>query len=316
MAPLDIRPLSDEHPFGARISGVTRSNVANEEIRQKLRDVFEDRGVIVFEDIEPSEQMQLDLSDVFGPRQAYAIKNTKFENAKYPGLISLGGGMGRGSTVVEIEGRRLSNYIPWHFDACYVDKLNRAGILRMAYNSPEDGKTGFADGVQIYAALSPEWQAKAEAISVIYWQYNMYHNQRFGVPESWRLIELRELGVELLEASKSVPRSVHPAVWRRRTGEKVFHVSPWQADGIAGREGPEGDALLSDLIDQMLAVVQPYWHDWKSTDMVIWDNWRFLHSAGGHDPQYARNPLRTTIEGDYGLGALLDQWEARAGAAA
>ena len=36
--------------------------------------------------------------------------------------------------------------------------------------------------------------------------------------------------------------------------------------------------------------------------MLIWDNWRMLHSVSGHDPQYPRQMHRTTIEGDYGLG--------------
>ena len=311
MASLDIRPLTDEHPFGARIVGVTRDNVADEAIGQQLRAVFEDRGMIVFEDMEPSADLQLALSNVFGPSQAYAIKNTKFEDSKHPGLISLGT-RGQVTSLVEIDGKRLAGHVGWHFDACYVDKLNRAGLLRLEVNSPEEGRTGFADGVQMYRALPPEWQARAEAISVIYHQYNMYHHQRFGLAESWRLIELRQKAKDLLEVSEAVPRSVHPAVWQRDTGEKVLHVSPWQADGIAGREGPEGDEVLTELIEHMQAVMLPYWHDWKSTDMVIWDNWRFLHSAGGYDPQYDRVPWRTTIKGDYGLGCLLDDWKSPA----
>jgi taurine dioxygenase len=160
----------------------------------------------------------------------------------------------------------------------------------------------------MYKALAPEWQEKAEALSVIYWQRNMFQYQRFGLPMSWRLVALEETSQEILKSSIPVPRSVHPAVWQRASGEKVLHVSPWQADGVAGQEGPEGDALLQELIEQMYAAMQPYWHDWKSTDMVIWDNWRFLHAAGGHEPGYPRNPWRTTIQGDYGLGSLLSEW--------
>ncbi|MBW8754790.1 MAG: TauD/TfdA family dioxygenase [Sphingomonadales bacterium] len=305
MADLDIRPLGDEHAFGSRIRGVTAANVADEAIRQQLRAVFEDRGVIVFEDMEPSEDMQLALSDVFGPSQAYAIKNTTTENAKHPGLISLGT---KRPNIVEIDGRQIAGYVGWHFDACYVPQLNRAGLLRMEVNAPKDGRTGFADGIQMYRALAPEWRANADTLSVIYYQHNMFHHQRFGLPRSWKLIQLEEVSTAILEASIPVPRSVHPAVWSRANGDKVLHVSPWQADGVAGLEGPEGDALLAELIEQMYAAMQPYWHDWKSTDMVIWDNWRFLHAAGGHEPGYPRNPLRTTIQGDYGLGSLLEEW--------
>jgi taurine dioxygenase len=313
MASLDIRPLTGEHPFGARVRGVTRDGVTDETVRQQLRAVFEDRGMIVFEDMESSEEMQLALSEVFGPSQAYAIKNTTTESTQHPGLISLGT---KEPNIVEIDGRQIAGYVGWHFDACYVPKLNRAGLLRMEVNAPKDGMTGFADGIQIYAALSPEWRTKAEALSVVYYQHNMFHFQRFGLPKSWKLIQLEEVSTAMLEASLPIPRSVHPAVWQRRGGEKVLHVSPWQADGIAGHEGPEGDALLEDLIAQMYAAMQPYWHDWKSTDMVIWDNWRFVHSAGGHEPGYPRNPWRTTIQGDYGLGSLLSDWKSPAGALA
>lgn len=310
---LDIRPLGEKYPFGARVAGVTRANVIDEAVRERLRGVFEDRGVIVFEGMEPSEEMQIALSGVFGPSQDYAIKNFSIENKRHKGLISLGT---ERPNIVEIDGRQIAGYIGWHFDACYVPKLNRAGLLRMEVNAPQDGMTGFADGVQMYRALPPEWQARADAISVIYYQFNMFHHQRFGLPESWKLIQLEETSTGLLEASKPIPRSVHPAVWTRANGDKVLHVSPWQADGIAGMDPAEGDALLAELIDRMYGVIQPYWHDWKNTDMVVWDNWRFLHAAGGHDPRYRRNPLRTTIQGDYGLGSLLDDWKEPAAALA
>ena len=45
-----------------------------------------------------------------------------------------------------------------------------------------------------------------------------------------------------------------------------------------------------------------YFHRWAPTDMLIWDNWRLLHSVSGHDPRHPRCMQRTTIEGDYGLG--------------
>ena len=41
-----------------------------------------------------------------------------------------------------------------------------------------------------------------------------------------------------------MPRALHPAVWTRASGEKVLHISPWMAEGIAGDETEAGDALL------------------------------------------------------------------------
>ena len=101
---------------------------------------------------------------------------------------------------------------------------------------------------------------------------------------------------------------MHPAVWTRKTGEKVLHIGPWMAVGIEHHEDAEGDALFERGLpgDQRQAKANAYWHDWKPTDMVIWDNWRMLHAVEGCDPKYERQMQRTTIKGDYGLGYFED----------
>ena len=52
----------------------------------------------------------------------------------------------------------------------------------------------------------------------------------------------------------------------------------------------------------MIAKAATYGHKWKPTDMLIWDNWRFLHSVTPTAPGQKRSMHRTTIKGDYGLG--------------
>jgi taurine dioxygenase len=102
---------------------------------------------------------------------------------------------------------------------------------------------------------------------------------------------------------------MHPAVWTRRTGEKVLHVGPWMSVGIEHNETAEGDAFLDEVchtVNRLAAGSSGYWHDWTSTDMVIWDNWRMLHAVEGCDAKYERRTLRTTIKGDYGLGYFED----------
>lgn len=315
MASIDMRPLTDAHPFGARIRGVDRETLADEGIRQQLRDVFEDRGMIIFEDIEPSDAMQLEVSRVFGPPREYAIKGVPLVDEEgMPGVVDLGAAAGE-ATIFDFDGKMLGNWVNWHFDACYTSELNRAGVLRLTIITPELGLTGFADGIQIYNALSPEWRERAEALNIVYHEGLMFHKQRFGMPANWRLLSLQKVAGFLMEQAEAKPRAVHPAVWQRKSGEKVMHVAPWQAAGIEGREDAEGDALFAGLWDEILAKMKPYWHKWKPTQMAIWDNWRFLHAVSGHDPKYPRNARRTTIGGDYGLGRFEGNRKARADAA-
>jgi taurine dioxygenase len=206
--------------------------------------------------------------------------------------------------VFEVDGVELVSWLPWHFDACYTDKLNRGGILRAITIPPEGGLTGFADGIQLYNDIDPELRDRFENLSIVYHTHLMFLNMRFGLPKSIKPVYLRPLMTEMLAATKDAPRAVHPAIWTRPTGEKVLHVAPWQAAGIDGMMTPEGDELFAALIDEVHAKVIPYRHKWSPTDMVIWDNWRFIHSVGGNPPQYARQMQRTTIAGDYGLGRM------------
>jgi taurine dioxygenase len=204
--------------------------------------------------------------------------------------------------VVEIEGRQLGQWLPWHFDHCYNNELNRAGVLRAIEIPTEGGMTGFADGIQLYRALSPELLRSIEGSNVVYTLDLRYSMMRFGMPATFREIRAKDGQARVAEFAKTLPRAIHPAVWTRQSGEKVLHVSPWMASGIEHRENPEGDALFEAVCQEIVAKVKPYFHQWKPTDMLIWDNWRMLHCVSGHDPQQPRRMQRTTIKGDYGLG--------------
>jgi taurine dioxygenase len=70
---------------------------------------------------------------------------------------------------------------------------------------------------------------------------------------------------------------------------------------IYEHENSEGAALLETLCQEIYAKMNAYWHKWEPTDMIAWDNWRFIHSVSGNDPKDAQRMHRTTIKGDYGL---------------
>lgn len=299
MSAITVRPLADDLPFGARITGVTRANATNEAVRAEINAVFEDRGMIVFEGMEPTNAMQVALSQVFGELEGHALSDVPMADDEVPGMTDFDY-----QDVFEIDGKEVSGWIPWHIDACYAEKLNRGGILRAITISPEGGMTGFADGIQLYREIDPALRDQFEGLSIIYHSFLMFHNLKFGRPASYNGIKVRPMITDMVEATRCAPRSVHPAIWTRASGEKVLHISPWQAAGIEGMETPEGDALLEALIAEMNAKMVTYFHKWRSTDMLIWDNWRFMHAASGNPPQYPRRMQRTTIKGDYGLGRL------------
>src|SRR5262249_45289384 len=143
---------------------------------------------------------------------------------------------------------------------------------------------------------------RIEGRNIVYKFDILYATMRFGRLPGFVEITSKPKAQAIMQSAKHTPRAIHPAVWTRKSGEKVLHGSPWMAQGIEGRENPEGDALLEAVCQEINAKAQAYYHQWSFTDMLIWDNWRMLHSVTGMDPSYSRRMQRTTIKGDYGLG--------------
>jgi taurine dioxygenase len=48
-----------------------------------------------------------------------------------------------------------------------------------------------------------------------------------------------------------------------------------------------------------------YQHAWTTGEMILWDNWRMLHSVSPAPANQERVMQRTTIKGDYGAGRKL-----------
>jgi taurine dioxygenase len=302
MSSIEVAPLRSDLAFGARISGVNQQTLKDDAIRRQLNDVFEDRGLIVFEDVEPTGQMHLAISNVFGPLKDHPVPSVpRVDNDTMPGVIDMRYDPQTGG-IVELDGKRLAQWLPWHFDHCYNNELNRAGVLRAIDIPAEGGRTGFADGVGLYHAIRQDLREKIEDKNLIYTLDLRYSKMRFGKPKTFQNVRSHPTEEQLAERARTLPRAIHPAVWTRSSGEKVLHVSPWMAVGIEGREDAEGEALLEAVCQEIVTKVQPYFHEWKCTDMLIWDNWRMLHSVSGHPPEQTRRMQRTTIKGDYGLG--------------
>ena len=302
---IDIRNLGDQYSWGSRVSGVTWDNIHDEALRTDLQQLFRDRGLIVFEGMEPSSTMQVELSKVFGPLKDHPTKSTpRADPDLAEGVIDMHrpprGDIGHDHGLVEVNGKRVESFIPWHFDHTYNDELNYAGVLRSIIAAPVDGRTGFTCGIELYKAMNPALLARIEQLKAIYTldvrltqiKYGRYF-ETFGDTE----------GMAGNVAESSIfPRAIHPMIWQRQSGEKVVHFCGFSAVGIEGHENAEGDALFDEVMHDLVRNVNPYWHEWNPSDMLIWDNHRMLHSVEGCDPKYERRMHRTTIRGDYGLG--------------
>jgi alpha-ketoglutarate-dependent taurine dioxygenase len=303
MTAITVRPIRDDLSFGGRVAGVTLDRLRDPEVRTRLSEAFEERGLLVFEDVDPTPEMQVAISTVFGPLKDHPSSATPRVGGDMLGVIEIRHEPNEGG-VVRLDGQLLSQWLPWHFDHCYNDQLNRAGVLRAVEIPADGGRTGFVDGIALYNTISPEVRDRIEGEEVIYAMDVILDNFRYGRPEGFAEIEASPGAMAVMSEYEHRPRAIHPAVWTRSSGEKVLHVSPWMAKGIEGRDDAMADELLTEVCEEIFEAARhlSYFHTWDPKDMVIWDNWRILHSVSGSAPEEGRCMHRTTIAGDYGLG--------------
>lgn len=313
MAGFEVRVMEEGLPYGARVKGIGWDSLTDEAVRRDLNALFLDKGMIVFEDMEPSSRLQVELGKVFAPlKPPLTSSKRETDNGTEP-LSVLDLHYNPGSEVsttngkVEMGGKELAAFSPWHFDHCYNDALNRGAVLRSPIIAPEGGRTGFLDGIALYNAFPRHLRDQLEGRNIIYVFDTRLSRMKFGA--NFRVV-VEPPGSRILAEGARFPRAMQPAIWTRSSGEKVLHVGPWTSVGLEHDETPDGDALLREVCEEInrLGGLKGcgYWHDWKPTDMILWDNWRMIHAVEGVDPNHERRTLRVTLQGDYGLGYFED----------
>lgn len=299
---MKVTKLKPELPFGVEVTGLGPADLKRVATVSELRELWIQHGVIVFREIDETPEFQIALSRCFGELEPHPVKELWVDGA--PDLISLSSRPESGN-IFQIDGKQVANWIPWHSDLTYVQKVNRGGLLRVTQATSWGGETCFSDQIEAYNRLPESLKERVDGLEILY-QLKIIDTTRY----------VRRRGVELIRASSTLealrrrvdtdyPPVAHPAVYvQQETGRKVLNISPLFAEGIVGMDRDEGGTLLDELVDHIESC--PFYrHAWGENEMVLWDNWRMIHAVTGGPTDEVRVMRRTTIGGDYGMGRAL-----------
>ena len=299
-----VTPIRDDLTFGAVVTGLVPEDIRNSEVRLALYDLWLDRGLILFRGLPDDGQLQIEISEIYGSPEAHPLRDPNSTDPM-PKLVDIFFRPEEGDIVRFGDGTRKGAYLPWHFDLCYLRKINRGGILRAVTKSKHGGETGFLDRVAIYAALPERLKQRIEGKYAIYRYEPDISLQRFGRSPGLVHERISPRSLKVMERIDQFPPVAHPLVFNRAdNGAKVLNFSPWYCFGIEGLDQAESDDILNELVTYATDETNAYFHVWDSDDMVLFDNWRMLHVANGVPADEVRHVQRTTIQGDYGLGRV------------
>lgn len=301
---LTIAPLAPR--FGAEIVGADLTQPLEKPVADAIHAAWIDAGLLLFRNASNDDAAQMRLSRIFGEMEPAATADMNDPDNQFMMTLAYDPN-DKGPSFQQhynVGGIDRAGWLGWHWDQSFMPTIVRGAALRMVHPASEMGETGFIDAIEAYDRLPSALKLKIEDMKVVY-QFNPdFVSGQFGFPKDIRALPSQR---KSKEASYDFPPVVHPLVIvQEETGRKVLKLSPMHARYVLGMEQAESDALLTEIAEHLVDPQFAYFHTWQANDMLVWDNWRLIHSANGVPLHCRRLARRTTIVGDYQKGDYLD----------
>jgi len=266
----NIKPL-----IGAEVLA-DKSALLSGDHASEIRELLEERGVLVFPQLNFTDEEQLAFTATMGTvgheRTGEELTTISLDPEK--------------SSAVEY----LKGSFYWHFDGTMQDKPIYASLLSAKVMPPEGGSTEYANTYAAYDALSDEEKQALDGLTVMHsaWNSLFYYDPE---PSNEKLAMFMASGdVEL------------PLVWKHKSGRKSL-VLGCTASHVVGMDYRESAQLLNRLREFATSEPFHYAHHWTVGDMVMWDNTGTLHRAMPYDPSSIRELHRTKLDGEEAIAA-------------
>lgn len=259
---------------GAKVF-LERGQIGDPAVSQELLALLERHTVLVFPEINLTNDEQLALTDALGERVNITAQVPGKADADAVYEVTLNEG-------AKIEKEYVLGTFFWHMDGLTVPVAPpKATVLSARQLAPKGGDTEFASTKAAYAALPDAEKQELEDVRVLH-----------TVTASVR--EVCEPG-EVDEVRRALEQE-HPLVYSRHDGTKSLIIGS-TGDQVIGRTRAEGRALLARLLDWAAQPNFTYRHAWTAGDCVIWDNTAALHRVVPYAQDSGRRMHRTVIAG-------------------
>ena len=294
--------------FGAEVAGLDLAAPLSAELRAELAALWRERGLLLFRRQPLAPAAQVALTRAFGEPEVHPAREAWVEG--FPELTHIRYSPERRdrTTIYEVGGRELANWQPWHIDTIYTARIDRAGMLHGLEVPASGADTGFIDRAYLHDIMPEALRRRAMGRRVRYRLNPIASGNPFYPPGEARLVH-KPPHILALEAriEADFPIVSHPIFFTHpESGRRTFNLTAMHAIGVEDMAKEEGDALLRELVAFSLSAGERYFHRWRRHDTILWDNWRFLHSAEGTPTNVTRHLHRSGIVGDYGEGRVVD----------
>ena len=286
---MDIVPLGPG--FAAELRGVTLADIAADDaVYAAARAAFEQHSVLVFRDQQVTDEGQLAFSRRFGPPEVTKVGS--LGTGSHFVILSTFGPDGK---VVPPDHRyalrNKANQL-WHTDSSFKRVPALTSVLSARIIPARGGETEFVSTRLAFERFDPALRKKLENS----FAWHDYAHSRGQIAADLANPEERA----------ALPPQCWRMVWKNPVNGRSALYLASHAYAVEGMEASAGKKLIDELMDLATAPGTSYVHEWKSGDVVMWDNRATMHRGRPWPAHEARFMVRTTIsatEAD-GLAAM------------
>lgn len=237
-----------------------------------LRQLLEERGVLIFRGVDLDDAQQLAFSETLGTLVRHGDQPIQ-------------------KITLDVNVDKMAEYLKgslfWHIDGACDGVPNLAAILGARRLPDKGGETEFANTYAAWDDLPDSEKASLVNLRVVHSletaQRTVYPQPSYAQVQAWR----------------HMPPRVQPLVWTHKSGRKSLVLGS-TASHIADMDFDEGRLLLAKLTDWATQPQFVYTHAWLPGDLLIWDNTGTMHRVLAYDPAQ-RLMHRTTLAGEEAL---------------
>src|SRR5216684_2319588 len=275
---MEIAPLGPG--FAAELRGVTLAEIAADDAAYKeARAAFEQQSVIVFRGQEVTDEAQLAFSRRFGPLEITKV-----------GSLGAGTNLVILSTIDEngnvvpadhrLALRNKANQL-WHTDSTFKRVPALASVLSARVIPARGGETEYVSTRLAFERLDPALREKLEKS----FAWHDYAHSRSQIAADLASPEERA----------ALPPQCWRMVWKNPVNGRGAIYLASHAYAVEGMEPAAGKKLIDELMAAATAPGTSYLHQWRSGDVVMWDNRATMHRGRPWPAHEARLMIRTTI---------------------
>ena len=272
----EVEPINER--IGAYVK-VAPEDVMKEGIPERIMDALNKYNVLVFPQVNMSDEQFVALSDHFGEK--HDLRNTMDDSeVSKLGIYRIEKVDKDKNQLDYIRGNDL-----WHTDGTMYNVPGKSTMLKCERPASSGGETEFANLFAAYDAMPEARRQEIENLRVIHC--------------------FAAVGVRLYDApteddfarwNAAFPESERPLVWHQKDGRTSLLIGG-TASHIKDMGREEGRKLLDELEAWCTQPEFVYRHTWTKGDMVMFNNPGLMHRSLPYSEQSGRIMHRTTIKG-------------------